>query len=799
MYRALLAASLVTGLVSQLAADEPTSAYIFPAGAQRGTEVQVRVGGHFFHGEADFEILRGKESGIEYSPTVREMETIWFEGPVIPQPASQRKEDYPRDHAATLKIAADAPLGVRTWRVSTSQGVTAGRPFVIGDLPEIVEAEVDGPATPVPVKFPITINGRVFPREDVDCWRIEAQKGQTIWCEVESARLATPLDARLEVIGPGGVRIAENTDYFGADPFLAFTAPVAGAYDIRIHDINFGGLQDYVYRLTVSDGPYVELTYPLGGQRGSEVAVELLGVNVADKPVTLNIPADAPADWQQQANVAGTRTNAFYLATGDLPEALESEPNDQPEQAIAVSLPVVANGRIGAAADVDTWSFTANSGSTYEAEIFARRLGSPIDAVLKVVDAAGKQLAKSGSQPGSADPKVTFKAQADGPVYVQVAESFSTRGGPRFAYRLQLGEGGQAEPDFQVTFPLDAVTVLPGGKTLVQVDVARGPGVTGKIDLEIPGLPEGVTFKPNSIGANRPNQRINIEATEDAPVGRYEVEIIGVTKVPEKVKKGEEQQEIRRPAVLNLGRGRGELDRFTIAVGMKAPFTIVGEFASEFAGQGTTQRKTYRIERDGYDGPITVRLADRQARHLQGVTGPTIVVPAGATEFEYAVQLPPWLDEGRTSRTCIMGMAEVKDAQGRKQMVSYSSQNQNEQIVVLAAPNPISVEVHPESLLAQPGGSTEVSVRVARAAEARLPLDFALVVPEGSPWEGLITSEPLRLGADEASGTLRIQFAKELPTETLDVRLRGIGHRGEDTYLSDAIFEVVPLSEVARP
>ena len=40
----------------------------------------------------------------------------------------------------------------------------------MGDLPEIVEEEIDGEPVPVNVTLPLTINGRIFPREDVDLW-----------------------------------------------------------------------------------------------------------------------------------------------------------------------------------------------------------------------------------------------------------------------------------------------------------------------------------------------------------------------------------------------------------------------------------------------------------------------------------------------------------------------------------------------------------------------------------------------------------------------------------------------------
>src|SRR5262249_58233701 len=117
-----------------------------------------------------------------------------------------------------------------------------------------------------------------------------------------------------------------------------------------------------------------------------------------------------------------------------------------------------------------------------------------------------------------------------------------------------------------------------------------------------------------------------------------------------------------------------------LGVAGRAPFRIVGAFDMRLTPRGSLPRRRYRIERNGYEGPITVSLADKQARHLQGAAGPPVVVPAGATEFEFALQLPPWMEIGRTCRVCVMGEAVVAEG-GTEHVVSYTSAEQNEQII----------------------------------------------------------------------------------------------------------------------
>ena len=56
------------------------------------------------------------------------------------------------------------------------------------------------------------------------------------------------------------------------------------------------------------------------------------------------------------------------------------------------------------------------------------------------------------------------------------------------------------------------------------------------------------------------------------------------------------------------------------------------------------------------------------------------MVPAGVAEFVYAAYMPPWMETGRTSRTCVMGVAILKEPDGSEHRVSFSSVNQNEQL-----------------------------------------------------------------------------------------------------------------------
>src|ERR1051326_2449933 len=342
MTRRALPIAVLLLIPLQASADPPVLSYLFPAGGQRGKAVDVRVGGLNVSKNCAFETIG---PGVKADATLHPLKTIWFEGPLLHLPESQQAEDYPRDFSAKIDIAADAALGVRYCQLATSQGATAAVPFQIGDLPEIAEDEIDGSPVPMRVKWPVTINGRIFPRENIDVWSFEAKKGQTFSCEVCAARLGSPLDSYLELYDPKGHRLADNDDYFGADSCIRFTAADDGVYQVRIRDVNLRGGQAFVYRLPITDQPRVDFTYPLGGQRGKKVRLVLHGAQVPAEPVDVDLPQDARLEYTHPLTLPGAKVPVL-LETDDLPEHLEVEPNDDPEKLKPVAVPALLNGCI---------------------------------------------------------------------------------------------------------------------------------------------------------------------------------------------------------------------------------------------------------------------------------------------------------------------------------------------------------------------------------------------------------------------------------------------------------------------
>ena len=741
--------TLSFGFSSLLFAEPPSTSYVFPAGGQRGTNVSARVGGCNLQ-DAPRIIWLGE--GVAAPAKLTPIQAIWFEGPVIPQPASQQKEDYPKDFSALLTLAPTAPLGLQTWRLATSQGVTSAWGFVVGEFPEVIEDEVDGQSPAVRVELPVTINGRIFPREDVDAWSFIAKAGQAVTCHVATAVFGSPLDARIEVRDSAGRMLGERLPEGSTTPALRFTAPADGEYQVRIHDTAFGGLQDHVYRLTVTAGPCLDAVYPLGGRRGAKTRLELSGVNLPQPAVEIALP-DEGSEFVWRLDDAKSSWGEVRLDLDDFDELLEVEPNDMTPP--ACSVPSVLNGRIQQPGDVDVWRFAAKKGIEYQFEARAARLGSPLDAVLEVTDADGKRLAEADDLGhGQTDARLRFTAAADTEYRVSVRDRLASRGDARFAYRIRATSIEQ--PEFALSLAVDSTNLERGKTANVKVSLARGPGFKEPVAIEVEGLPPGVTLAaPAVIAANQNDVQLQFKTEADARIAAVPLKIIGRAKVGDR--------ELVRPArATDLPPPQGSTsptvasDPFWLAVVPPTPFKFVGIFESKFIPRGAVFVRKYRVERNGFEGPLEVQLADRQGRHLQGVTAAPVVVPAGQTEFEFAVVLPPWMEIGRTCRSTLSVSGIVSDPDGSPHKVSYSSNDQNNQMIALVDPGRLAVQLPRTTFATAPGQRLELPLRLQRDRGLTNSVTVELIPPKGCRG---VTAAPLVIAGDQNTGTLAVEVA----------------------------------------
>ena len=740
-------------------AEPPGVAYIFPAGAQRGTKVDVRVGGFYFHGQAQFEM---DGTGVTAAPVVKEVPTIWFEGPPVNEPESQKKEDYPKDHHGEITLAKDAPLGLRRWYCRTSQGVIPAMKFVVGDLPEMVEREIDGAPIPQSVTLPLTINGRIFPREDVDQWRFHVEKGQAVCAEVASQGLGYPLQSALEVTGPKGSMVPGQRKQRtkNGDPMVQFTAPATGEYQVAIHDASYTGGQNFVYRLTVTTAPRLESYFPLGGRRGGTVQVKYHTTSGVEAMVPVTLSATSGDFATQAVSLDGHLAGVITLHIDDLTEYQEG--------AAEIVLPAMLNGRIEKPGQTDEWPVTLEKGQMLQLGMLAAKLGSRLDSVVTIHGPDGKELARNDDQvETNPDSRLIYTATAAGIHTVKVADRFASRGGSAFGYRLRASL--LPAPDFELTLTTDAYNttrqteadIAPVDPAAPKKPAVKVPGwrvdlvplgaFAKDITLEVEGLPEGVKAEPVVLNTKKKFAEIQFTAPPRTPIQAAKVRIIGKSEVDGKP--------VTRRATFPVAFGEPAMEELRLGIVPAVPFKHVGHYVFvNDQGGGTLGSKHYLLERGGFEGPLTVSFSDRQIRYLRGVSGDPLVLPPGATEFNYTVKYPVDIEQGHTSRTQLMVVGELVDFDGSRHMVSYTSSTNDEQLVCSTTAGPLRVLTASRSYPALAGGKVAIPVTIQRGPVlGRKPVELSLEIPAHVSG---VSAASVTVPANEDRGILTLEFGQ---------------------------------------
>jgi len=468
---------------------------------------------------------------------------------------------------AEVTVAPDAKPGQRELRLATPRGVSNPLVFHVGQVPETARkpmltsdfqvlgkewlAQRKRPPDEVEVRIqvPCTMNGQIASGE-VNQYRFEALKGQRLVISVAARQLipyladAVPgwFQPVLAVYDAAGQELAYNDDYrFKPDPTLMFEVPKDGEYVLAITDAIYRGREDFVYRLTIGELPFVTSIFPLGCRAGVVPTIEMKGWNL-QKAKLAPPPQDAkPGVHRLVARKDGLLSNTVPFAVDTLSDCLEAEPNNDRAHAQKVKLPIIVNGRIDRPDDWDVFQFTGRAGETIVAEVMARRLDSPLDSMVRITDAAGKLVAMnddhqdlgSGLNTHHADSYVMTELPADGTYYVHLSDA-ARSGGEEYGYRLRIS---RPRPDFALRVAPSSTGFRNKGSTTVSVYVIRTDGFNGTIKLGLKDPPPGFSTQTATLSGTQPVTRLTVKGDLKAmkePIMLLALTVEGRAKVGDK-------------------------------------------------------------------------------------------------------------------------------------------------------------------------------------------------------------------------------------------------------------------------
>ena len=451
---------------SAIHAAPPTLNYLHPAGGQRGTKVDVTLNGSFTPWPVQ----------------------VWTDGRGVEAAAAKESGKL------TVAIAADAEPGTHWLRLHNAEGASSLRPFVVGTLPEVAEKEPnDEPRKAQELPGSVVVNGRLDKTEDVDVFAARLRKGQTLIAALVANRvLKSPMDGVLQIVSADGFVLDQNNDFHGLDPLVAFDVPKDGTYLVRVFafpavpdsSIRLAGKENFIYRLTLTTGGYVDHAFPLAVSRSDPGTVDLVGWNLPESVRRLPVKPVEKADAVNLHHPDLANTARVRLEDG--PVAVRS-PESSREKPQPLTLPAVVSGRLDAAERSDWYTFAGKKGQKLAFRVEARTLGFPIDPVLRLTDAGGKLLAEAQAKALRDDPALDFTVPQDGPYTLEVRD-LHEEGGRRHVYLLRAGE---VTPDFALKVAADRFVQTSGKPLDIPVTVERSGSFTGPIELTVEGLPAG--------------------------------------------------------------------------------------------------------------------------------------------------------------------------------------------------------------------------------------------------------------------------------------------------------------------
>jgi hypothetical protein len=442
-----------------------------------------------------------------------------------------------------ITLATNAEFGQHELRIRAANGLSNPLNFFVDNLPEFT-GRAEKAANPelerfrrflgddatnasgmseMRVTFPAVVNGQIMAGE-VDRVHFVARKGQHLLAVVSARKLmpyladAVPgwFQATLGLTDAKGRQIAYNDDFrFDPDPVLYCEIPHDGEYILEIKDAIYRGREDFVYRIMVGELPFITSVFPLGGKAGEKTTVALTGWNLPVSKLRIDATNESSAILPVCLNENGRISNVVPFATDSLRECLDWGTNYTQSTAQAVAMPLIINGRIERPGACKFYRFEGRAGQEVVAEVRARRLGSPLDSVLKLIDSNGKQLAFNddwedkacGLETHHADSYLRTRLPSDGTYFVGLGDA-QHKGGDEYAYRLRLSE---PRPDFELLVTPSSINGRAGASIPLTVYALRRDGFTNEIQVRLKDAPSGCALNANRIPAGQDELRVTLQ------------------------------------------------------------------------------------------------------------------------------------------------------------------------------------------------------------------------------------------------------------------------------------------------
>ena len=545
----------VTSAGAQTNANAPRIGYLYPAGAQKGSTVQIVCSGQFLRNPQTVTVtgdgvkvrvveyfrpsrnLNGDQrkwlqARLKYLQETRQVEldrrsTLKPVPPKEPKGVALPQHPLLRDlESKTLRelghireilfaprakqqvnrqlaecvilevtVSARAATGPRELRLVTGTGITNPMVFQIGRLPEVRELEPNSRQAVTPVRG---LPARGASSEPTVLILPVVLNGQILPGDVDRFRFHEKKGSRLVIKAHARTLI----------PYLADAVPgwfqaVVTLYDDQGREVAYADDERF------HPDPVLCYTLPRTGQY--DLAI-------------------------RDAIYRGREDFVYRIEVGKAPHVKEPSPlvleplegltesmETASQRIMEVDLPVLARGHIDPAGDTDLYRFAGRAGDTIVMEVKSRSLDAPLDSLIRLIDATGRVVAwnddhvlkeahlykdLAGLTTHHADSTLMTTLPRNGQYDVQISDA-QGHGGPDYTYRLRIA---QAQGDFALRTAKSGLTVRTGSAVKLTLHALRKEGYSGPIDIALADDASGFTLQNARIPAGKDQATITLKA-----------------------------------------------------------------------------------------------------------------------------------------------------------------------------------------------------------------------------------------------------------------------------------------------
>lgn len=418
-----------------------------------------------------------------------------------------------------IKLPADVSPGIYQLRLANADGIS--NPLAIG-----VDALPQLPLASQAESLPVALHGNLS-GNNVLSFSFTGKKGQPIVADVECRRLGGNFNPVVRIIDERDTQLAWSPPLssIAGDARCQLQLPADGRYTVMLHDELYRAGGPGFFRLKVGELKFADRTMPLGAQAGKAASLRYAISNFPEA-ATATAQFDArggtiqPAPWSKSGPVTGLRPPVAVSPHEEVTEAGDASPQAVPAPPVGIS------GRLAAPDERDRYLLPVAPGAKLNIQVYANRVGSPIDGVLDVLDESGRRIAGNDDQGDTTDPGLNFDVPGNVNKVVIALRDLSGRGTDDSLYRIEIRE--RTRPDFHLSIASDRINVAPGGTTIVKLTAAR-QNYTGPIDLEVLDLPSGVAVAGTQIAAGSNIGLLSFTAGESAQPVAGLIRIVGRT------------------------------------------------------------------------------------------------------------------------------------------------------------------------------------------------------------------------------------------------------------------------------